>query len=160
MGIAQANSDPGKHLALKQSLTMVIAEFAGINVVVGIRVMAKRSVGNVHYRREPQEDDHSDLVNSVRTLQIQMNSLSAQILNAMEILVEQRQGQQQLHDECATIKSEVEEMCSKPNSISLVSTTTVILNEASSPSPQLNVPDLNSPPGPVDAEIDRKDPQT
>jgi hypothetical protein len=65
--------------------------------------MAKRSVRSARWRREPWEDEHSNLVNSVWALQIQLNSLSTHLLIAMNILVEHRQGQQQLQDEYASI---------------------------------------------------------
>jgi hypothetical protein len=61
------------------------------------------------------EEEHTELVHSIQELQIQVHGLSARMLTALEILVEQQQGQQQLQDECATIRSEVEEMRFRPS---------------------------------------------
>jgi len=90
LGITHEYSESRKNFALVQSLLVVSSKFVGLVVVVGICIMPKRSVGSVHWRRNPRNDEHSYLVNSVQALQIQVNNLSLQVLTSLEILVEHR----------------------------------------------------------------------
>jgi len=86
-----------------------------------------------------------------------MTSLYAQMLTTMELFVEQRKWQQQLQDEVASIKDEVEEIWFLLAFPSPNNSTTMILDAASSPRIQRMVFDLNSPLGPPEVENDRKE---
>jgi predicted GNAT family N-acyltransferase len=63
--------------------------------------MANKRIGIARWCQELQEEEHGSIGKLVQALHIRMNNLSTQMLTTMELLVEQRQGQQQLQDEVA-----------------------------------------------------------
>jgi hypothetical protein len=71
--------------------------------------MENRLPSAAQWRRELQEEEREEMVNQLNTLQIWPNVASVQWKNIMEILVEQRQGHQQLKDEVEEICLEVVE---------------------------------------------------
>jgi hypothetical protein len=76
--------------------------------------MENRRTGVVHWSMELQEEEHEAMVNQLNILQIRLNEASIHWKTTMEILVEQRQGYQQLKDEVEAIRSEVVELHSQP----------------------------------------------
>jgi hypothetical protein len=108
--------------------------------------------------REPPDDDQTDLLNLMQALQIQVSDLSTQVLTILEIIVEHRQGQQQLQDECAALRSQLEELRFQPSSIMPSRTVTTSSEGAPSPGPNQHIPDLNSPPDPEDVASGSQDP--
>jgi hypothetical protein len=76
--------------------------------------MANRRSGVARWRRELQDEEHEALVNLVNSLQISMQNASVQWQTAMDLLISQRQGIQQLRDEVDAIRIEVVELHSRP----------------------------------------------
>jgi hypothetical protein len=124
----------------------------------GFGAMDNRRTMIACWCHELQEEDLVALENSFHALHIQIINLLVHMFTTMEFLVEQRQGHHQLQDEVATICSEVEELCRCPASPSPHNTSTTISYVSSSPTPQIQVPDLNSPPGPIEVDQEEKDP--
>jgi hypothetical protein len=82
----------------------------------------------------------------IQNLQIQVQGMSNQWLTVMEILVEHRQEQHQMKDEQEALHFEIEEMKNRPTTLLQTSNNTTITEEASSPAPKPDIPDLNSMP--------------
>jgi hypothetical protein len=91
-------------------------KFFAITQRVGRKIgsMENRRSWVAGWRRELQDEEHEALVNLVNSLHIILNNASSQWHTTMELIVEQRQGFQQLHDEVKVIHYEVMELCSKP----------------------------------------------
>jgi hypothetical protein len=75
--------------------------------------MENKREGAERWRMELQEEEHEAMVNQLNILQLRLNEASVHWQSTMEILVEQRQGFQQLKDEVEAICSEVVELRSR-----------------------------------------------
>ena len=62
-----------------------------------------------------REEENTELENIVQSLQIQVQGLFVQVLNYLDILAEQKQGQQRLQDECHAHWHEVKELHNRPS---------------------------------------------
>lgn len=110
--------------------------------------MANRRPVVVRKSMELQEDEREAMVNQLNILQIRLNEASVHWQTTMEILVEQRQGYQQLKDEVEAIGSKVVELHSQPVNPVQSTSSSDIFDEVSSPDQPRHVLDLNSPPPP------------
>lgn len=82
---------------------------------------------------------------TVETLQIQISGLSSQILTVLEYIMQWRQAIQQLQDECAALRTQIEELRLHPSFGSPPKSANSIFEAALSPAKAPSLLDLNSP---------------
>jgi hypothetical protein len=59
--------------------------------------------------KEIMEEDQNELISTMQSLCIQVSGIYSQFLSIMELIIHHQQGQQQMQDECATLRSQIEE---------------------------------------------------
>jgi hypothetical protein len=108
--------------------------------------MERHRAGVARWRPELWNEEKEEMMQMIQTLQIQVQGMSNQWLTVMEILAEHHQEQHQMKDEHETLRSEIEELKNRPTTPLQTSNNTTITEEASSPAPKPDIPNLNSMP--------------
>jgi hypothetical protein len=82
----------------------------------------------------------------MQVILIMLDNLSAQFVQHMELLIDQRTRKQRIEAEMDAIRTKVEEICRHPVQFDTNMVLSYLFDEASSPMPQRAVPYLNRPP--------------
>jgi len=72
--------------------------------------MERCQTGVARWRKELGYEETEEMIQNIQSLQVKFHGLSTQWLTMMEILAKQRQEKNQLKDEQASIRSDVEEL--------------------------------------------------